>query len=109
MPRMLTGGDSTRNIMAQDVYELGSVFKIFTFALAFEDHTLQPGRDFPIGQGFRIGKYTIHEAEHMPATLAARDILAQSSNIGTAQIALRSGGARQRRSCANLGLLQAAA
>ena len=46
---------------------------------------------FPIGQGYKIGKYTIHEAEHMPATLAARDILAQSSNIGTAQIALRSG------------------
>ncbi len=49
-------------------------------------------RSFQIGQGYKIGKYTIHEAEHMPATLAARDILAQSSNIGTAQIALRSGG-----------------
>ena len=30
--RSLTGDDSTRNIMAQDVYELGSVFKIFSFA-----------------------------------------------------------------------------
>ena len=34
-------GDSTRNIMAQDVYELGSVFKIFAFALAMEDHTMR--------------------------------------------------------------------
>ena len=79
--------------MAQDVYELGSVFKIFTFALALEDRTLAAWtKSSPIGQGYKIGKHTIHEAEHMPATLAARDILAQSSNIGTAQIALRSGG-----------------
>ena len=61
---------------------------------------------FPIGQGYKLGKFTIHEAEHMPATLAARDILAQSSNIGTAQIALRSGAARQRDFLANLGLLK---
>src|ERR1700743_3005323 len=103
--RALTGDDTTRNIMAQDVYELGSVFKIFSFALAFEDHTMHLDEVFQIGQGYKIGKYTIHEAEHMPATLAARDILAQSSNIGTAQIALRSGGGRQRQFPDHLGLL----
>ncbi len=105
--RKLGDGDSTRNVMAQDVYELGSVFKIFSFALAFEDHTLKSLDEvFPIGQGLKIGKFTIHEAEHMPATLAARDILAQSSNIGTAQIAMRSGGVRQRAFLDNLGLLR---
>jgi cell division protein FtsI (penicillin-binding protein 3) len=36
----------------------------------------------------------------------ARDILAQSSNIGTTQIALRSGGARQREFLSSMGLLQ---
>src|SRR5258707_2461361 len=29
--RPLSGGDSTRNVMAQDLYELGSVFKILSF------------------------------------------------------------------------------
>ena len=105
--RQFTPGDSTRNVMAQDVYELGSVFKIFTFTLAFEDHTLKSLDEvFTIGQGFRIGTHIIHEAEHMPATLTARDILAQSSNIGTSQIALRSGGQRERQFLANLGLMQ---
>ena len=105
--RRLGKDDSSRNIMAQDVYELGSVFKIFTFALALEDHTLRSLDEvFPIGQGYKIGKHTIHEAEHMPATLAARDILAQSSNIGTLQIALRSGPTRQRAFLGNLGLLK---
>jgi cell division protein FtsI (penicillin-binding protein 3) len=100
-------GDSGRNIMAQDVYELGSVFKIFSFSLALEDHTLRSLDEvFQIGQGLKLGTHTIHEAEHMPATLAARDILAQSSNIGTAQIALRSGPARQRDFLGNMGLLK---
>ena len=101
----LSGDDTMRNIMSQDVYELGSVFKIFTFTQAFEDHKMNLDEVFPIGQGYRIGKYTIHEAERMPATLAARDILAQSSNIGTSQIALRGGGARQKQFLAHLGLL----
>jgi cell division protein FtsI (penicillin-binding protein 3) len=100
-------GDSTRNIMAQDVYELGSVFKIFSFSLALDDHTLRSLDEvFQIGQGLKLGTHTIHEAEHMPATLAARDVLAQSSNIGTAQIALRSGPARQREFLNNMGLLK---
>ncbi|HEY2444417.1 MAG TPA: penicillin-binding protein 2 [Rhizomicrobium sp.] len=97
--------DPRRNRMAQDVYELGSVFKIFSFALAMEDRTVRLDEAFPIAAGFHIGRYTIHDAEHMPAVLTARDILAQSSNVGTAQIALRSGPERQRAFLARLGLL----
>jgi cell division protein FtsI (penicillin-binding protein 3) len=97
--------DPRRNRMAQDVYELGSVFKIFAFGLAVEDHTIRLDETFHIGSGFRLGRYTIHDAEHMPETLAARDVLALSSNAGTAQIALRSGAERQRQFLERLGLL----
>ena len=97
--------DPRRNRMAQDVYELGSVFKIFTFAMAVEDHSVRLDEVFRIGNGFRLGRYTIHDAEHMPPTLTARDVLAQSSNVGTAQIALRSGPTRQREFLTRLGLL----
>jgi cell division protein FtsI (penicillin-binding protein 3) len=103
--RRMLEGDSARNMMSQDVYELGSIFKIFSFTLAMEDHTVRPDEFLPIGNSFKIGKHSIGEAHHMPAALSARDILAQSSNIGTAQIALRSGGARQREFLASLGLL----
>jgi len=102
----LDGADPRRNRMAQDLYELGSVFKIFSFAMAMEDHTTRLDESFPIGAGFKVGRYTIHDAEHMPATLTARDILAQSSNAGTAQIVLRSGPDRQRAFLDKLGLLQ---
>jgi cell division protein FtsI (penicillin-binding protein 3) len=83
------------------------VFKIFSFSLALEDHTLRSLDEvFQIGQVYKIGKHSIHEAEHMSATLPARDILAQSSNIGTLQIALRSGPTRQREFLTHLGLLK---
>ncbi|HEY1708807.1 MAG TPA: penicillin-binding protein 2 [Rhizomicrobium sp.] len=100
-------GDSTRNIMAQDAYELGSVFKIFAFTLAMEDHTTRLDETFPIAAGFHIGNHTIHDAEHLPSVMMAKDILAQSSNVGTAQIALRSGPTRQRQFLQNMGLLDA--
>ena len=105
--RNLGPGDSEHNLVGQDVFELGSVFKILSFTLATEDHTMRPDEVFPIGNGYRMGRFTIHEAEHMPATLAARDILALSSNIGTTQIALRSGPERQRAFLEHMGLLQA--
>jgi cell division protein FtsI (penicillin-binding protein 3) len=101
------GANPTRNRMLRDVYELGSVFKIFAFTLAMQDHTTRLDETFPIGSGFKIGRYTIHDAEHMPATMAARDILAESSNAGTAQIALRSGPERQQAFLRSLGLLSA--
>jgi cell division protein FtsI (penicillin-binding protein 3) len=104
----LPGSDDinpNRNRMVRDVYELGSVFKIFAFALAVEDHTTRLDETFPIGRGFRLGRHLIGDAEKMPATLAARDVFAQSSNAGTAQIALRSGPVRQREFLSRLGLL----
>lgn len=103
--RRMGDEDSARNVMAQDVYELGSVFKVFSFTLAMEDHTIGLDDMLPIGSGFRIGKWVIHDAEHMPAMLAARDVLAQSSNAGTAQIALRSGPERQKAFLTRMGLL----
>lgn len=98
-------GNPDRNRMLRDVYELGSVFKIFAFTLAMQDHTVRLDESFPIGRGFKLGRYTIHDAERMPATLMARDILAQSSNAGTAQIALRSGPTRQQQFLKSIGLL----
>ncbi len=103
--RGLSGEDSRRNMMAQDVYELGSIFKVFAFTLALEDRTIHLDEVFPIGRSFKIGRHSIGESHRMPATMAARDILAESSNIGTAQIALRSGGARQREFLTSMGLL----
>jgi cell division protein FtsI (penicillin-binding protein 3) len=99
------GYDPNRNIMVANDYELGSVFKVLTFAMALDEHTTRLDAYFPVGAGFKIGKYTIHDAERMPAQMMAKDILAQSSNAGTAQIGLLSGPDRQEAFLRNLGVL----
>jgi len=94
-----------RNIMTANAYELGSVFKVLTFAMALEDRTINFDSTFKVGSGFPIGRFVIHDAEHMPDYMKAKDILAQSSNAGTAQIALLSGGERQKAFLNHMGLL----
>lgn len=105
--RVLGPGDSRRNRMTQDVYELGSVFKIFAFAQMIEEETATLDELLPIGAGLKIGRFTIRDSHRMPPVMAVRDIFAESSNIGTARIALRAGGARQKAFLARLGLLDA--
>ena len=104
--RTLEPQDSTRNRMTQDVYELGSIFKIFAFAEAVEENTIRLDEPFPVGQPYRLGHYLIHDFEHLGPFLPAAMVFAQSSNIGTAQIELRSGPAKQKPFLRKLGLLQ---
>jgi cell division protein FtsI (penicillin-binding protein 3) len=101
----LEEGDSTRNRMTQDVYELGSIFKIFAFSQAIEDKTVRLDELFQVGKPYKLGRYLIHDFERLGPMLSAAMIFAESSNIGTAQIELRSGPARQKPFLSKMGLL----
>lgn len=104
--RTLGAGDSVRNRMTQDVYELGSIFKIFAFTQAVEEKTIRLDEGFEVGKPYRLGHFYIHDFERLGPTLSAAMIFAESSNIGTAQIALRSGPAKQKPFLDKLGLLK---
>ena len=104
--RRLEAGDSTRNRMTQDVYELGSIFKIFAFTQAIEDKTITLDEPFEVGKPYRLGHYYIHDFERLGPTLPAAMVFAESSNIGTAQIELRSGPTKQKPFLKKLGLLE---
>ena len=76
------------NRATKGVYELGSVFKTFTLAAAFDEKLVEPITEFvdlpkslPCA-GFNIGEYD----EKMPSTLTAEQILIRSGNIGSVRI-----------------------
>jgi cell division protein FtsI (penicillin-binding protein 3) len=103
--RATTPGDSIRNRLTQDVYELGSIFKIFAFAQAIEEKTVRLDETLNIGKPLRFGRHTINDFSNHGSTLPVSMVFAESSNIGTAQIALRAGPTRQQQFLKRMGLL----
>ncbi|MFT3729486.1 MAG: penicillin-binding protein 2 [Terricaulis sp.] len=100
--------DDRRDRVAGDLHELGSTIKPFTVAMALQEQRTSPAEVFDLSQPFDVDGSVITD-EHTilgPATL--REILARSSNIGAARLALRLGEARQTSYLQRLGLLSAA-
>jgi len=81
-----------RNRAVTDAYEPGSTFKIVTIAGALEDNVVTPSTRFTLAPTIRVADRVIHEA-HLRGTevMSVKDILAQSSNVGTITIAEKLG------------------
>jgi len=81
------------NKVTKGVYELGSVFKTFTLAAAFDEGIIEPDTEFKnlekklICAGHSIEEYD----KKMPSKLTAEQILVRSSNIGSIKIAQQLG------------------
>ena len=84
--------DARRNRAVTDAYEPGSTFKIVTIAGALEDNVVSPASTFTLAPTIQVADRVIHEA-HLRGTevMSVKDILAQSSNIGTITIAEKLG------------------
>ena len=85
--------DARRNRAVTDVYEPGSTFKIVTIAAALEDGIVSPLSKFTLAPTIQVADRVIHEAHiRGTETMTVRQILAESSNVGTITIAERLGG-----------------
>ncbi len=91
--------------VAGDVHELGSTLKPFTEAMALQERLTTSGELFDLSQPFVLDGTTITDDERILGPASLRDILARSSNVGAARLALRIGGDRQRAYLTRLGLL----
>jgi len=96
--------EAPSNTAVTQVYEPGSVFKLVTFSSALQNKVITPTQAFSVPNSLSIGTYTFHDAEaHGTQTMTATNILDQSSNIGTIQIASQLGETRLLDQISNLG------
>jgi cell division protein FtsI (penicillin-binding protein 3) len=80
--------EAPTNLALTNVYEPGSVFKLVTFSAALQDGIITPSQVFTVPNSLTIDQWVFHDAEtHPTEELSATQILAQSSNIGTIEIA----------------------
>jgi cell division protein FtsI (penicillin-binding protein 3) len=107
-PRPATTGDQSDsplfNRSVQGVYELGSVFKIFTAAQAVDLGLVNASTVIDTKGPMRVGGFNIGEFQNKNyGKLSVSDIIVKSSNRGTGRMVLQIGAARQKSFLKSLG------
>ena len=90
-----TRADRRRNRAVTDTYEPGSTFKLVTFAAALEEGIVSPRTSFVLAPSIKVADRVIHES-HIRGTqrMTVKQIIEQSSNVGTITMAERLGAGR---------------
>lgn len=108
-PRPLTTGDQGDsplfNRAVQGLYELGSTFKIFTTAQAIEERLVSRTTWIDTTGPLKWGKHRIRDFRDHGEALTVEDVIVESSNVGTARIAMMIGAEKQQQFLGDLGLL----
>ncbi len=95
------------NRATKGVYELGSVFKTFTFAAGLNEGVITSTTKFEnLEKKIRCGKHTIGEYdEKIPNNLTAEEILIRSGNIGSVRIGQKLGVEKLKNFLFSIGVL----
>ena len=95
------------NKVTKGVYELGSIFKTFTIALALENDLVTPQtiiEDIP--RSLKCSIHKISDMKEHPKNLSVEDILIRSSNVGSVILAKKIGEQKFKEFIKNSKLLQ---
>jgi cell division protein FtsI (penicillin-binding protein 3) len=88
------------------VYELGSTFKPFTVAMAMDSGIIKSlGQIYNCPNELHVAGRTINDTHPFGRACTVTEIMKESSNIGTAQIADQVGAARQKAFLGKMGFL----
>ncbi len=92
-----------RNRIVTDVYELGSVFKTFTVAMALDGGAATRSDRFGTGP-LKMGRFLLKDSHAKRKLMTVENIFVHSINTGAARIAEAAGMERQQRFLESLGL-----
>jgi cell division protein FtsI (penicillin-binding protein 3) len=90
--------------IAGGTFELGSVMKIVTLAMAEEYGIITPGKLFDAREPLKVGAFTIDDFHPTRRELTAEEVFLHSSNIGASLMADAAGPKRQQEFLGRLGL-----
>jgi cell division protein FtsI (penicillin-binding protein 3) len=93
------------NRMSAGAFELGSVFKSFTFAMALDSGAVTMSDRIDATSAIRFGRFTINDFHGKHRVLSVPEVFIYSSNIGSARMALKVGSERQQEYLRRFGLL----
>ena len=94
------------NRAMRGVYELGSVLKAFTIAMGLDEGAVQEGERFDVATPIKLGRFIIKDHHKTKdGTMSVREIFTNSSNVGAARIARKTGVDQHRAFLSRLQLL----
>ena len=97
------------NKITKGVFELGSIFKTFTVALALEEKLVESETIIRnIKKNIKCSIHNISDIKDFPDSMTVEDILVQSSNIGTIKIARKIGEEKYKQFLKDLNLFSSA-
>lgn len=102
------GEEARFNRASLGVYEMGSVFKLFTAAMALDAGTVRLVDGYDVTDPIRVGRFRITDYHPLRGTLSIPEIMMHSSNIGTVHMAMDAGTDRLLDFYRRLGLTRSA-
>ena len=93
------------NRVMSGVYEMGSVFKVFTTAGALDTGVTSLNKGYDATHPLKVASFTINDFHAKRRWLSVPEIFIYSSNIGSAKMALDMGRKRHKAFLGKLGLL----
>jgi len=96
--------DQRFNRAVTGVYEPGSTMKLFTAAMALEMGTVSLTGGFDASRPIRIGRHEINDFKGKNRWLSVPEIVAYSSNLASAHMAMSVGPTRHREFLGRLGM-----
>jgi cell division protein FtsI (penicillin-binding protein 3) len=93
------------NRMSGGAFELGSVMKSFTFAMALDSGLVNLNDKIDASRAIRVGRFTINDFHGKYRVLTVPEVFIYSSNIGSARMALKVGAKGQQDYMKRLGFM----